>query len=137
MYNINKPMILTEHMINILLHADGKALATMAGGNINVVPVSSIKVVGNKIWLINYFLGKTHQNIINNSDVALACWKGLEGYQIKGDAVCLTEGGLFDEAKLWIEKILPERVVKGLLIITPREIFDVSASKDRAGKKVL
>ncbi len=137
MYNINEPMILTEHMKDILLHADGKALATMSGGNINVVPVSSINIVNNEIWLINYFMGKTHQNIVNNSDIALAIWKGMEGYQIKGNAVYLTEGGMFDEAKLWIGKILPERVVKGLLVITPREVFDVSASKERAGNKVL
>lgn len=130
-------MILTENIKKILLNADGKALATFSKDNLNVVPVSSVKVVEDKIWLINYFFNKTIQNIKNNSHVALAFWKGFEGYQIKGEVTYVTEGSMFEEAKTWIAGILPERVVKGLLIVTPDEIFDVSASKDKAGKKVV
>lgn len=115
------------------MNADGKALATLYKDSVNVVPVSSIKIVNDKIWLINYFMDKTLRNIIRNPHVSLACWKGLEGYQIQADVAYLIDGDAFTEAKQWVAKILPERIVKGLLILEPTEIFDVSASKERAG----
>lgn len=130
-------MKLPQKVAEILLKADGKALATSYKDNINVVPVSSIKIVDDKIWLINYFMGKTLQNIIQNPCASLACWKGLEGYQIKASVTYVTDGGDFAKAKEWIAGILPERVVKGLLILEPTEIFDVSASKERAGARLV
>lgn len=129
-------MKLPEQIIDIVLNADGKALATYYKDCVNVIPVSSIKIVEDKIWLINYFLDKTLQNIINNPRASLVCWKGLEGYQIKTRVTYVTGGDAFAEAKQWIAKILPERVVKGLLILEPTEVFDVSASKERAGARV-
>lgn len=125
------------NVMEIILHADGKALATTGESGINVVPVSSIRISDNQIWLINYFMNKTYQNIVQNPQVALACWKGLEGYQIKGKACIHTKGLLFDGARAWIAEILPDRIVRGLIIIYPQEIYDVSASADRAGHKLV
>lgn len=130
-------MGLPQNIIDILLNADGKALATTSDAGINVVPVSTIKIVDGKIWLINYFLGKTLENINRNSSVALACWKGLEGYQIKGKIEYVTYGRDFEQAREWIAEILPERFVKGLLIITPTAVYDVSAAVERAGKQII
>lgn len=129
-------MKLPKQIADIVLNADGKALATTYKNDINVVPVSSIKIVEGKIWLINYFMNKTLQNLTNNPHVALACWKGLEGYQIQADVAYLTDGDAFTEARQWIAKILPGRIVKGLLVLDPTEIFDISASKERAGVQV-
>lgn len=123
--------------IDILLDADGKALATSCGGKVNVVPVSSVKIVDGKIWLINYFLGKTLHNIRKNPSVALAFWKGLEGYQVKGVVEHITDGNNFKQAEQWIAEILPDRVVNGLIILTTSEIFDVSADVNRAGMEVV
>ena len=129
-------MNLPPEVTDMLLTADSKALATTHDDIVNVVPVSSVKIVDGKIWLINYFMNKTIEHITHNRHVALACWKGLSGYQIKADAAYVTEGYDFDEAVRWIADILPERTVKGLLILEPTELFDVSASKERAGVKI-
>lgn len=113
-----------------VLHADSKALATTGPNGLNVVPVSSVKIVDGKIWLVNYFMDKTVENIKADSHVALVCWSGMSGYQIKGDVLYTEEGAEFEQAKEWIHSILPERVVKGLLIIIPTETFDIAPTKN-------
>lgn len=118
------------HIEKFILSSDSKALATCARESLNVVPVSSIKVMDGKIWLINYFMDKTLANILENNNVALVCWKKMMGYQIKGKVSYETEGENFNLAIDWIKGILPERVVKGLLILDPKEIYDISPTKD-------
>ena len=117
---------ITDEIKSLLLCADAKALATFDNDDINVVPVSSIKVVENEIWLIDYFFNKTRSNIKNNPKVALTAWIGLRGCQIKASANYLTEGSLFEEAKKWISKEHPNRLVCGLVVLSPTEIFDTS-----------
>lgn len=128
-------MILSTDCINLILEADGKALATMNSDAPHVVPVSSVKVIDNKIVLVNYFFGKTLENILANPNVSLAVWQGLKGYQIKSVAEYQTEGEIFKIVKEWIGEILPDRLVKGVIILTPTEIFDVSAGSN-AGNRV-
>ncbi len=113
-----------------ILSAEAKVLATYANGSINAVPVSSITVRNGSIWLINYFMDKSLSNMLSNNNVSLVCWKKMIGYQIKGTVSYLTEGKEFDEAVAWIQSLLPERVVKGLIILSPKEIYDVSPTKD-------
>ncbi len=60
-----------KYIQDLILSADAKALATYSNNNLNVVPVSSIKIVDGKIWLIDYFMDKTLANILNNKSVAL------------------------------------------------------------------
>lgn len=119
-------MKLEANVVDILLHADGKALATEGARGLNVVPVSTVRVVNGTVWLINYFFGKTLANILANPRVAFAFWKGLEGYQIKGTIRYVESGETFEEARKWIAELLPERVVKGLLILEPEEIYEVT-----------
>ncbi len=90
--------------------------------------------MGDKIWLINYFMDKTLSNILENKSVALVCWRKMMGYQIKGVVSYATSGQDFDEAVKWIKSILPDRVVKGLIILTPNEIHDISPTKDTKEK---
>ncbi len=123
-----------KNIENFILSSESKAIATCSKNNLNVVPVSSIKIVDGKIWLINYFMDKTLSNILNNPSVAFVCWRKMMGYQIKGVASYITSGKDFDEAVVWIKSILPERVVKGLIIITPEEIYDISPTKDTLEK---
>lgn len=134
---MNDTIKIPEEIIAMLLDAEGKALATWSGTDVNVIPVSSIRVSDGQIWLINYFMNKTYQNIVRNPQVALACWKGLKGYQIKGKACVYSEGPLFDTARAWIAEILPERIVRSLIMISPLEIYDVAASVERAGRKMI
>ncbi len=113
-----------------ILNAGSKALATFGKNGLNVVPVSSLKVVDEEIWLINYFMEKTLQNITENNEVALVCWEKMFGYQIKGPVTYVEEGEKFKKAVAWIKEMLPDRVVKGLIIIKPREIFDIAPTKN-------
>ena len=119
-------MKLSPQVIEGILQADSKAFATNGKHGINVVPVSTIRIENNKILLMNYFLGKTLENIAENPHVALSCWKGLSGYQIKGTVLYFKDGDVFEEAKDWVEKNVPNKTLKGLLIITPENIYDVS-----------
>ncbi len=123
-----------KYIQDLILSADAKALATYSNNNLNVVPVSSIKIVDGKIWLIDYFMDKTLANILNNKSVAFVCWRKMMGYQIKGVVSYTTSGQDFDEAVKWIKSILPDRVVKGLIILTPNEIHDISPTKDTKEK---
>jgi predicted pyridoxine 5'-phosphate oxidase superfamily flavin-nucleotide-binding protein len=121
-----------KHIEQFILQANSKALATFGSQGLNVVPISSVKIVDGQIWLINYFMEKTLENILENQEVALVCWSGMFGYQIKGQAVYVEEGESFEQAKQWVKEILPERIVKGLVIITPKELFDIAPTKNTA-----
>ena len=128
---------LREDIVEIIENAEGKALATSVPGCLHVVPVSTAKVANDKILLVNYFMGKTLENILENPDVSLACWRGLEGFQIKASVEYLTEGDHVDSIKKWVAEILPDRIVRGVLELTPYEVYDVSATSDRPGAKIL
>lgn len=119
-----------KHIENFVVSADSKAFATYSDHTINVVPVSSIKIVEGNIWLINYFMDKTLSNIEKNPEASLVCWRKMMGYQIKGQISYETHGSNFNQAVDWIKSILPDRVVKGLIILKPKEIYDISPTKD-------
>lgn len=123
-----------KHIEQFILEATSKALATNGEHGINVIPVSTIKVVDGNIWLINYFMDKTLQNIASNKNVALVCWLKMMGYQIKGEIEIFTEGENFEEAVKWVKEILPDRNVRGLLVLHPKKIFDISPTKNTKEK---
>lgn len=63
-------IVLTKNIIQGLLNPDAsKVLTTNGPAGLNIIPVSSIKVVGGNIWLIDYFFGKTGENAKVNSNV--------------------------------------------------------------------
>lgn len=119
-------MELSNEVTDLLLTADAKALATHGPHGLNVVPVSTIRVVDGKVWLINFFFKKTIENILAEPYVSLVGWKGFDGFQVKGSSQYDTSGPQFEEAKTWVAQKLPDRVVKGLLILTPEEIYNIS-----------
>lgn len=120
-----------------LLQAEGKALATYSETDgINVVPVSSVKVVDDKVVLVNYFFGQTIRNIEENLEVALTFWSGLAGYRLKATVEHKTEGEVFDLVTAWIKETIPGRVVKGVLILEPTALYDISAGAE-AGKRIV
>lgn len=130
-------MKLPQQVIDVLLNADGKALATRSDQGVNVVPVSMVKMKEDAIWLFNCFMGKTVENISKEPHTSLACWKGKDGYQIRASATYLTEGDAFEEARRFVAETAPNRVVKGLLILEPLEVYDVSPSLERAGMRLV
>jgi len=122
-------MNLPSNFFKLLLNAEAKALATVFNNDINVVPVSSVKVVDAKIWLVDYFFNKTALNIQNNPVVSLTFWTDLKGYQVKAKAKYLTKGEAFVEAVKWISIAHPNRIVKGLVVLEIEAVFDISIDK--------
>jgi predicted pyridoxine 5'-phosphate oxidase superfamily flavin-nucleotide-binding protein len=130
-------MKIPEKCRTILQSAEGKALATYsAESGPHVVPVSSILVEDENIILVNYFFNQTLKNISTNPVISLSAWTGLEGYQVKGTAKHEISGPRFDAVVTWIQETIPGRIVKGILVITPEKIFNVSAGSE-AGKEVV
>lgn len=123
-------MELSQEIIETILNSENKAFATSGKDGINVVPVSTLYIVDGKIWLINYFFKKTLRNILENPQVALVCWKGFGGYQIKGQVEYIKDGELFEKAKKMVFEKLPDRIVKGLLVLNPEEAYDISPRAD-------
>lgn len=119
-------MILTPSIIEFIINSDSKALATSGPNGLNVVPVSTLRIVNGKILLMNYFMKKSLANILENPYVALVCWKDLSGYQIKGSTTYLEEGPEFEESAKWVTENLTDRVLKGLIVLEPQEIFDIA-----------
>lgn len=121
-------MSLSSKVTETLTTATAKALATNGAHGVNVVPVSMIKVNDDSIWLFNFFMDKTAVNITENSAVALTAWTEMVGVQVKADASHVTEGEIFEEAVAWAKTQNPDRVTKGLLILKPTAVFDISPS---------
>lgn len=119
-------MKFTTEVKQFLLQAESKALATNGPDGINVVPVSSVRVENDQIWLVNYFMEKTHENILTDSAVALTFWSGMAGYQVKGRVDYQESGDIFNDVKEWVAETLPDRVVKGVLVIDPEEVYDIA-----------
>lgn len=115
---------------DIITHATAKALATHGSTGINVVPVSSVKIVDNTIWLIDYFMEKTSKNMQENPNVALVCRKDMIGYQIKAKASYLQSGEDYDQACRWIAPLHPERKIKGLIVLHPTQVHDIAPTKN-------
>ena len=104
----------------------------------NVVAIAAKKIVKkDTIWIIDTFFQKTKKNILQNPKVAIAMWEGSKGYQIKGNAKYYSEGEVFEEAKNWILKSRPNKIVKGVVEIEVTGIYSITPTYEDAGKKIL
>ena len=118
-----------------ILESDNKALATSGKDGLNVVPVSTIFIKREKIILVNYFFNKTAENVMANPKVSLVCWKGFQGYQIKGMCQYLTDEKILFPVKKWAAVKFPQRTVTAILSISPEMIYEVAA-KENSGKLI-
>ncbi len=121
-------MKIPRQVCEALREAEHKALATHGKHGINVVPVSTIFVENEAIFLVDYFFKKTTDNIKERSDIALVCWSGTEGYQIKGKCEYITDGKNFSDINKRISQIHPDRTVSGILRIIPEHVYTVGAN---------
>ena len=105
----------------------------------NVVPVLFKDVTTDgKLLVGDVFLATTLQNIKANGKIAVSICddKTLEGYQIKGTAVHLTEGPVVDMFKKIVSDTFKGAVTaKGALEITPDTIIVTTPGPDN--KKTL
>lgn len=113
--------------------AEARALATAGPHGVNVVPVSVVDVTDDQVCLYNFFMGKTIENLKADPEVALCCWKGLIGIQIKARATYITSGSAYEAAVMTMKARFPERTLAGMITLMPTHIFDVSAGTE-AGK---
>lgn len=127
-------MKLSKTLITAIEKAEAKALGTSGAHGVNVVPVSTVRIVDDTVWLMNYFMGETLRNILENHSVTFVCWSGLEGIKLKAHAVYEDEGERFEAAKEFVAEVAPHRIIRGVLILTPVQIQDVSPFVERAGK---
>ncbi len=130
-------MEIPDHITQSITGASAKALATYGPAGLNVVPVSVVTIEDGRIWLYNFFMDKTIQNITSeNTPVALTCWDGLVGIQIRAHATYITEGAQYDTAVIQMQEQFPDRILAGILVVTPDEYYDISANAEQAGKRL-
>ncbi len=134
--NNHTSTFMEQTIIDQILNADARALATTGPHGTNVVPVSVIDVVEGCVYLYNFFMGKTIENLLAQPQVALTCWKGLEGIQLKADAAYITTGDQFATAATTMKARFPDRTLSGIIALTPTVVFDISADQARAGKEI-
>lgn len=111
---------------DIVTSADAKAFATTGPNGLNVIPVSMVRVVDPEILLFDFFMDKTRVNIQTETEFALSCWSETKGVQIKGALQYITTGNQFQDAVDWVATQNPDRVVNGLLVLSVREVWDIS-----------
>lgn len=129
--------MITIQIIESINSATAKALATQGPAGLNVVPVSVIKIVNDQIWLFDFFMNKTAENLKNDaSEIALTCWNGMSGIQIKATAIYLATGDQYDAAKRQMLVEFPDRTLKGLIILTPSKYYDISPGKETTGQEI-
>ena len=100
----------------------------------NAVPVL-FKEVGEdgKLVIGDVFLDVTLQNIRKNGKIAISAYDAatMEGYQIKGTAVHMTEGELVEKYKDIVTKAMNGQVTaKGVVIVTPEQVIVTTPGKD-------
>ncbi len=121
---------MNDLLCEFIRQCDAKALGTYGPHGINVAPVSTIKVFETCIWLFDYFMEKTTDNILHNNEVSLSCWHDLEGYQLKGTIEYCTTGKDFEEATQIVKELHPDRYLKGLLVFIPTHIYSLTPGEN-------
>lgn len=115
-------------------------LATCANGEPNVVPVAFKDITDDgKLIVGDVFLQTTLDNLkANDGKIAISAYDAqkLQGYQIKGTAVYVTEGPVVDTFKKIVEDMFKgAATAKGALVITPESIIVTTPGADN--KKVI
>lgn len=115
-------------------------LATCTKGEPNVVPVAFKDITDDgKLVVGDVFLQTTLDNLkANDGKIAISAYDAqkLEGYQIKGTAVYVTEGPVVDTFKKIVEDMFKgAATAKGALVITPERIIVTTPGADN--KKVI
>ena len=99
----------------------------------NAVPVGFKNVEDGKLTVGDVFLNVTLKNIEKNGKVAVSVcdMKTMEGYQIKGTAVHVTEGKYVEEYKKAAEAMFKGKATaKGALVITPEKVIVTTPGPD-------
>ncbi|MCA9361755.1 pyridoxamine 5'-phosphate oxidase family protein [Candidatus Kaiserbacteria bacterium] len=115
-----------EQIRRIIIGSDAYALATSGPYGVNVVPLSVVEVRDDEIHLYDFFMSKTAENIKAVPEVALACWQGFRGVQVKAEAVYETSGEVYEAAVTEMKERFPDRMLAGVIRLTPTAVYDVA-----------
>lgn len=121
--------------------ADAAKVAVLAtatkDGKPNAVPISFAKVISDdEILLMDNFMLKTRQNIVENPVAAVSLWAdGKGGYQFKGEVIVETSGKNFEEGSKWVKSVAPGLNPRAAVIIKVSEIYLTTGGPD-AGKRI-
>ena len=126
--------MITPDITTAIIDAEARALATTGPHGVNVVPVSVVDITNATIYLYDFFMGKSAENLCAHPSVALSAWSGLSGVQVKADAQYICEGELFEQATTVMLERFPERTLRGVIQLTPTVVYDVSANYEQAGQ---
>ena len=110
---------------NLLKNREFISVATCdLSGNPNAAPKLLLKLEGNSIYLVDYTIGKTWQNLKINPRVSLSAvdTEALIGYQINGDVEIIEEGREYD-------KILSEVLAREVSLSAKRIIEGVTSGQ--------
>ena len=127
-----KPMI-AKKINDLIKDDDFIAVATCdLEGNPNVAPKLFLKVENNHIYLIDYVIGKTFQNLVVNPKASLAVTDKdtLTGYQINGPVEILSEGDEYGKLVEEFQKkelgLSSRRIIEGVLRGESHASFEVA-----------
>lgn len=101
-------------------------------GRPNVAPKFLLKIEDNFIYLADYVVGRTYENLKVNPRVSLSIMDtdALKGYQINGSVEVIEKGALYDsildELKNKEISLATERVIKGVQQGQKHESFELS-----------
>ena len=119
-------MSFSPTIIQTIATADARALATVGPQGINVIPISTCKVTNAHLWVFDFFMNKTVTNVQAEPHVAFSAWKNFTGVQIKAIAAYHTDEKSVATAQEWVSAQGQDRVVRGLITLTPTVVYDVT-----------
>jgi len=108
----------------------------------NVAPKFLLKIEDNFIYLIDYVVGRTYENLKINPKVSLSVMDVdmLKGYQINGTVEIIEKGNLYEELLNELKNkeisLATERIIKGVQLGKKHESFEVSSPERIAIFKV-
>ncbi|MDP8216871.1 MAG: pyridoxamine 5'-phosphate oxidase family protein [Candidatus Kaelpia imicola] len=100
-------------------------------GRPNAAPKFLLKYVGNLIYLIDYIIGRTYDNLKINPRVSLPVmdFDTLNGYQINGEGQILESGAEYDklakELREKIKRLSVDRLIEGLKSERIHDSFEI------------
>lgn len=100
----------------------------------NAVPILFKEIAADgKLIIGDVFLNLTLKNIGDNGKIAVSACDAatMEGYQIKGTAVHITEGPLVEKYKEIVTKAMHGAAsAKGVLVVTPEKVIVTTPCAD-------
>jgi len=107
-------------------------------GNTNVVPIGSQRFHSeDTVIVMDNYLNKTKENILENPRVALTFWdlESRKSFQLKGSALIEASGKFFDEEVAKYKTRRPNSNPRGLVVVKIDEIYITQGGPD-AGTRI-